>query len=73
MSALTTSCKSAGFVGNGFAQVSPAVLHPVFISLAIFRGRQESADLRVCRDSQATRDKTSPFHILVDFLLLYEV
>lgn len=61
MSLLTTSCKYAGFGGNRFAQVSPAVIHPVFISLAIFRRSQESADLRVCRDTQTTQDKQVHF------------
>lgn len=51
MSLLTASCQNAGFGANGFAQVSPAVVHPVFISLAIFRGSQKSADLPVYRDT----------------------
>lgn len=61
MSLLTASCKDAGFGANGFAQVSPAAVHPVLVSLAIFGGSQESADLRVCRDTQTKQDKSVVF------------
>lgn len=41
--------------------MSPAVVHPVFVSLAIFRGRQESTDLGVCRNAQTKQDKLFVF------------